>query len=356
MRDPGVRQFDRLVAAYKEMTVALEDRQRVTLIPSSAVHALKTFKLFTAALEDLETKRIVFDCHQAALFDSLEEGPPADGQAKLRTPFQQFYLEFSEPIVIGAQEPGHNDTAIGFLYMSDVMQTTPVGRDGIQSFDQVTMFLRGDDGSMVDRTWKVALPAGIAVTNVRACQEANESGDPSELPPDLPPGTYFVAGATLPGAEGRRVGWWEGTIRRYTGLVSWCLAYMMAKSVTLEEEWPSRQQRRWLERHGKVPRPWHVVTLDPKIVRAWQDMNFGQEPAYRQSIRYDVIGHLRFNKHWKANGETGEKVARDTVEWVPPHQRGLANELYVPKTYRVKEGREISERFRDWFRGGLEGR
>ena len=42
----------------------------------------------------------------------------------------------------------------------------------------------------------------------------------------------------------------------------------------------------------------------------------------KHGIRYDVRGHFR-------RLETGKTI------WVRPHQRGLQNELYVPKTYVV---------------------
>lgn len=42
----------------------------------------------------------------------------------------------------------------------------------------------------------------------------------------------------------------------------------------------------------------------------------------KHSIRYDVRGHFRR----MTNGKT---------IWVRPHQRGLQNELYIPKTYKV---------------------
>jgi len=42
----------------------------------------------------------------------------------------------------------------------------------------------------------------------------------------------------------------------------------------------------------------------------------------RHAIRYDVRGHFR-------------RLAGGKTTWVRAHQRGLSNELYVPKVYKA---------------------
>ena len=119
----------------------------------------------------------------------------------------------------------------------------------------------------------------------------------------------------------------------------------MAKSVVLQEEWVSRPQRRWMERHDIIPRPWHIVKLDPKII----SHKTNEEVPYHHQYRYDVIGHLRFNKHRIKEGY------RSVIEWVPDHQRGLANELYIPKTYKIESGRKIATKQMQEYFGEGEG-
>ena len=113
----------------------------------------------------------------------------------------------------------------------------------------------------------------------------------------------------------------------------------MAKGVEIIAAPLTRQQRRFNERHG-IPNPWHVVRLDPRLSSKGSPEG---EPQYRHQYRYDVIGHLRFNRHHTREG------IKHTIEWVMPHQRGLANQLYVPKTYRVEKGRIPAPEMREYF-------
>lgn len=155
--------------------------------------------------------------------------------------------------------------------------------------------------------------------------------------------TCFIAGDF---AEGRNVGWWERQAMAATSFVQWCLSYMMAKSIIIEVRDISRQQKRWLSRHNKPwPKPWHVVMVDPKYVRTIEDS--GDEASYRHRYRYDVMGHLRVGRHRVGTKkEDGTYSYRQILEWVPPHQRGLANEIYIPATRVVKEGRKVPRELR----------
>ena len=111
----------------------------------------------------------------------------------------------------------------------------------------------------------------------------------------------------------------------------------------------TRQQRRWLEQHPKEPQAWHVVKVEPKFAST-----HGEGEGFHHSYRYDVIGHLRFGKHPVGPRvlEPGEqREYHDVVEWVAPHQRGLANTLYIPKTYQVESGKAIHPRFKKLVEG-----
>jgi hypothetical protein len=108
----------------------------------------------------------------------------------------------------------------------------------------------------------------------------------------------------------------------------------MAKSVEIVALPTTRQIRRALEREGRVPNPWHVVRVQPKMIRGKSE-TVG-ESGIKHSYRYDVIGHLRFNRHKVKDGY------RETIEWVSDHQRGLENELYIPKTYKVEKDKNIA--------------
>lgn len=147
----------------------------------------------------------------------------------------------------------------------------------------------------------------------------------------------------------RVVGWWERAALVGTAFLQWCLAYMMAKAIVLEVERPflSRQQMRYRNRKGiPLPKPWHVVRVDPRYRRAADDEGSGIG-GRSHSYRYDVIGHLRVGLHRVGRQKPdGTYDHRETIEWVPPHQRGLANDVYVPKTYAVNAGRKVPKEIR----------
>lgn len=152
----------------------------------------------------------------------------------------------------------------------------------------------------------------------------------------------FIAGDF---ADGRNVGWWERQAMAATSFLQWCLSYMMAKSIVVEVRDISRQQKRWLQRHNQPwPKPWHVVMVDPKYVRTIED---AEESGYKHSYRYDVMAHPRLARHRVGTKrEDGTYEYRQILEWVPAHQRGLANEIYIPATRVIKAGRKVPSEIR----------
>ena len=92
-----------------------------------------------------------------------------------------------------------------------------------------------------------------------------------------------------------------------------------------------RNLRRQVER-GKIPNPWHVIRAEHPSPRYPK----GQEPVngIQHRYRYDVIGHFRIGRYRLADGSY-----RTRRSWVRPHQRGLANETYLPGTRRFNEPR-----------------
>ena len=70
------------------------------------------------------------------------------------------------------------------------------------------------------------------------------------------------------------------------------------------------------------------------------------ETVQRHRYRYDVMGHIRFGRHRLRDGSY-----RETVEWVRPYQRGLANGVYIPKVSEFRGGKVPDSRMRDYFGG-----
>ena len=300
------------------------------------------YRAYSAYLQDQETKRILFDSKQAAVFDEVNEAPPIDPKL-LKTPFKQFYIEFTDPILLRYSEPGyHNEYARAMLYIPDVARFDFNEERNLSiSTGQLTVFLFSEDEEKIeltDRSFKVSLQTGsclLLISNVL------ESVDPSEVPANWDHKKFMAAEMNIDSLPNRHIGWWEHVTQHYLDLFMWMLAYMMSKSIVIETEWISRQVRRYNERHNYIPKPWHIVKLDPKIVHAFG--NRKEEGIYRHQYRYDVVGHLRFQHQRIKDGH------KTIIEWIRPHQRGLANQLYIPKTYLVTHGKTLHPQMQEYF-------
>jgi hypothetical protein len=304
------------------------------------------YELYMNALESDRTKRLVFDARQARVFD--EVGPfTEERKTKVHAPFGHFYMEFTEPIRLKAQQPGYTDLLRAMLFTREFDHGTENEAENIQRkipITKITFFFKSeDDKQFVDRTWSIS-PEGYPLVGV----------PPADVPAKLIKGdkdhvsAHAVDSDAMP-LWARKPGtlinvhkllhrtWWEDAIISYTDFCYWVFAYTMAKSVRIDEIPLTRQLRRAAEREGKVPNPWHVVRVEPKFHEPRPETVGGEGSAH--SYRYDVIGHIRFGRHKRKDGSYAE-----TVEWISDHQRGLANELYIPKTYKVDGGKEIAHK------------
>jgi hypothetical protein len=241
--------------------------------------------------------------------------------------------------MVQGQEPGHEDSLIGLIYIdksSKIPVKTSKGEIIIDAGALIFFFWNEKENTWVDRMWRISLDHKIALPAVK---NARSTANPSELPSDWKDTSWFEAGLVIPSMEGRKVGWWEDAIASYSQLFFWIVAYTLAKSVKITELKSdlTRQQRRYMERHGQeIPPPWHKVWVEPKLYLKGiaPPTEAGAGPNYR----FDVISHVRFNKHKKKDGSYNF-----TVEIVPDHQRGLKNEIYIPKTYHVGKKKVLVE-------------
>ena len=117
----------------------------------------------------------------------------------------------------------------------------------------------------------------------------------------------------------------EAEYRRMAALVEWLCLYMTAaKGISVVPKPVSRQQRRRAARKQHTTNPvTYVIHADPALVPVQPTTGRGTI----HSVRYDVRGHWRLR-----NGK---------LSWIRPHQRGLANERYVPRNRRFKGERSL---------------
>ena len=300
------------------------------------------------------SNRVLFDGKQAELFSAFEEGPPARIQQELRLPFDLMYIEFTNTFVPFEQEEDFEDKLACFL-VSPWKEVRAIDGEW-HRLHQVSVFFDAwsknpPEGHMPEHInqhgFGLELSTGKTFTqylNIVYSKDhprvADDFGsqtiiDYSDPIEGASITDWIECGAVQVGAaEDRYIGQYERYCQHHGRLLSWMLTYMVAKGIEIVPEPLSRPQRRLLARKG-LPNPWHVVRVDPRISRRGAP---SQEPIGSHSYRYDVMGHFRFGRHKRKDGTYSE-----TVEWVRPHQRGLANDRYIPKVSKFEGGRVPSK-------------
>lgn len=228
-----------------------------------------------------ESKVIVFPAGQAGVF--LDAIGKIDFQLEHSLPFQKTLLQFSEPIVVSLADPynpgGIKGTEIGALLLS---QETTQG---------VTRNL----GFLIEKN----------LFQFRPFFWDSATSDP--LPSHKDEGSYGVTDRLA--------------MIDIRNLAIACIGYINCENVYLQREGevPEAVNAK-RERKGKSRlEPYYVCRI--RGVQYDSAGNPTGEGA-KHSIRYDVRGHFR-------------RLTTGKTTWVRPHQRGLENELYIPKTYLV---------------------
>ena len=305
--------------------------------------------LWWAALSDALSepgnyKRLRLDAEQAKQFAEMATGPDKNMQGILHTPFPSFYMEFTDPITIGDQEPNddgspRHDEVLALIYDENELTPNPESH-GVLSF-----LLREKDTQEVSyRSFVMDLAKGRAITPVETA--TNYSYDPSVVPALFanlidPQGEKLLIALNRASGTDRYAGYWERAIAKYAEFFSWIILYTVAKGIEIVEEPLPRSERRRMARaskKGELPEPWQIVRVEPTVVRKYENRQAGSPDKVTHGYRYDVRGHLRKGKHKLRDGSY-----RYTVEWVPAHQRGLKHELYIPKVHQYSG--EMDDKF-----------
>ena len=323
------------------------------------LETMRETRLIMAVMRDERCKRVIMDARQASTFNELGEAPPQDWQHKLRTPFDWFYLEFSDPVMIGEQEnipdaDESRDLKVGDDYVrgmlirnnaADIQNST----DQEKAIHNIILFLTDEAGHHTRRAFLYDLSSGKAWTRIKSLTMKHSADevepDISQIPQDILDGDehqFIQVGDSL-GIDDRYFGYWERILLSYSSLVSWLLTYMMSKGIEVSEERLPRAMRR-REMRKDIPKPWHIVQVEPRFRTSGSDVVMEGQQSFVHNIRYDVMGHLRCNRKKNEDGSFSNSFI-----WVRPHQRGLANDIYVPKTASFKAGKEIHPVMNSYF-------
>lgn len=107
--------------------------------------------------------------------------------------------------------------------------------------------------------------------------------------------------------------------QRIANLGMLCLAYLNSPGIELEKvETPEKVNRKRAREGKRVLDDYYIC----RLAKGRRTAAEGEPTGKHVSFRFDVAGHFR-------RGPDGRVI------WIRSHQRGLANELYRPKVYRV---------------------
>lgn len=249
----------------------------------SARHALvvgdKAFAEFQKDAADLLTKgqTIIFSGKQAEVFRGLAAG--YTDTLDYRLPFPLAFLQFDIPVNVRVPHKGNLRLSSLFL---------------IQFYDKS----EGDGALNMAHAWFTEPGSGKDVMM-----------------------TFRWMGLDLPMAKDQET--LEGTLT-VQALAIACIGYINCENIYLhkEGEVPAKVNRKREQQGKKILEPYYVCRI-----RGVQYDSNGEPTGQgtHHGFRYDVRGHFR-------------RLDSGKTTWVRPHQRGLQNELYIPKTYVVEKG------------------
>lgn len=242
-----------------------------------------------------KAKTVIFSHEQVCVFAELRKAP--SDAVEYRVPFESTFIQFSRPYRRKLFDDDAVDSDIlGMLVIQKLvdraeyqkMQNDGTGRlvplsfsgehdvflNGVMVFSQT-----GDVGGICNISWQ------------------------SDL-----------VHHDLVGGPGSEVFWRDLAVA--------CIGYINCENVYLEKqgEVPEAVNRKREAKGKSRLEPYYVCRI-----KGVQHDSHATGTGVKHGIRYDVRGHFR-------RLDTGKTI------WVRPHQRGLQNELYIPKVYKVEKG------------------
>ena len=355
----------------------------------SLSHWKRGQKTMLDLLQDNQTQRMIFDHRQALQF---MDAPSVDAEwaRRIQLPFDHLYIEFTEPLMLGLDAENPHDELQAFCVYKTYKNTAVNEWDWNVSAYQVFYFISNPNGEQSDGAFTWHKNGGYASTSIRtsvqnrydpsilACaypkdmyeewvipsgpvtdfnQGVAAISDPtsryndvaqSQVLPTTPSNKYDTASQIFfkVGTHAGYKGVWERQISTYTHLLNWMFAYMMSKGLKIQIEHMPRAVKRRAEREGYIPKPWHIITVDPRLSDDVANPD-GIGTGRKHSYRYDVMGHLRFGRHKLSDGTY--KVG---PEWIRAHQRGQRHNLYIPATRKYKQGKIDHPKMEEWWNKG----
>lgn len=243
---------------------------------------------------------ILFSADQADVFSAISRA--YQDSLDFRLPFEKVFLQFSRPIKTHYEKRSSNDYDRGSLLAIAVKQTQ-------HKREEVDEWIRKDRAE------------GRKSLDFPADGDAVFINHMSLLYEDFGTESFnWASGANLNFSFLDDVR--ADAMLHWRNVVIACIGYINCENIYLEKqgEVPEAVNRK-REKKGKSRlEPYYVCRI-----RGVQYDSAATGEGSKHGIRYDVRGHFR-------RLPTGKTI------WVRPHQRGLTNELYIPKVYQVDKG------------------
>lgn len=253
---------------------------------------------YEAALGTCEASKVIlFSAEQARVFD--EASKDYSDALEYKLPFPRTLLYFDESIVVA------NEKVYGFLLDQFVVnddnkaallqEHERLQKLGIDIKNAKSPFLSSPDGTVVNAIV-------VILENYKAELYEWQQGSFDE---------FLFMGNTI-----------DNLATQARKLAICCIGFINLKETV------------YLQETGGVPESVNAkraqkgkTLVEPYYLCRIHGVNYGNTNSVgggtHHGFRYDVRGHFRY---YKATG---------LVKWIRPHQRGLQNELYIPKTYKV---------------------
>lgn len=255
-------------------------------------------------------KTILFSADQAAVFRGVTKD--YTDSLEFRSPFEQILLQFDKPLPIESVAEGKvlfEDRILGIMLSQGVIDRgaieaakelramslltdgvySPVGLENELGKVHNVIVIVFEDMNIYRMSW---ISDGLHETVSQMIAE--EVDDVEHMSPEML--NYQIG---------------------LKNLVIACIGFINCDNVKLEEVRPYVNVRKLRKnKNKKAPEPYYVCRID-KVDRGTVATGTGTAHSYR----YDVRGHFR-----RLQGRT---------IWVRAHQRGLANDVYVPKLYEA---------------------
>lgn len=294
----------RLIAAghiHKDSVLVLPNGENTTLYNVEI-----DITAFSAEYRLLQlAKVILFRAEQVEIFSDILKKKEIDS-LEYRLPFSQVMLELTNPVKIESCDATRS--IVGFLFEQNEISKEDYLQD-VEMVHKADRLMGFSETIVLDIDW--SLSDVVTVNCVKAIYDNLDTEDIKWT------SQHANKIETLDKCDESLLSW----KLKCRNLAIACIGYINCENIYLHKEGEvSDAINAKRERKGKSKlEPYYVCRI-----RGVQYDSEGYEKGVgvKHGIRYDVRGHFRH----LTNGKT---------IWVRPHQRGLQNELYVPKTYLV---------------------